>query len=105
MQTSVDLNKVKKVSFLNRLKNKFHFWFRLNNSPVIKVYNGYGNQEHLVVFGHVLTLSAMPRKTYRKDFITNFFSMLRLFMVKIYPGATLKLEWEGVTYETKSEDD
>ena len=103
MQTSV--NKVKKVSFLNRLQNKIHFWFRLNNHPVIKVYNGYGNQQHLVVFGHVLNLSSMPRKTYRKDFLTNFFSMLRLFMVKIYPGATLKLEWDGVTYETKSEDD
>ncbi len=105
MQTSVDLNKEKKVSFLGRLKNKFHFWFRLNNSPVIKVYNGYGNQQSLVVFGHILYLSSMPRKTYRKDFFTNFFSMLRLFMVKICSGATVKLEWDGVVYETKSQDD
>ena len=105
MQTSVDLNKVKKVSFLNRLKNHFYYRFRLSNYPVIKVYNGYGNQQHLIIFGHILNLSSMPRKTFRKDFFINFFSMLRLFMVKIYPGAKVKLEWDGATYETKSEDD
>ncbi len=105
MQTSVELNKVKKVSFLNRLKNHFYFRFRLSNYPVIKVYNGYGNQEHLIIFGHILSLSSMPRKTFRKDFFINFFSMLRLFMIKVYSGATVKLEWDGATYETKSEND
>src|SRR5687767_4565146 len=105
MQNSADLDKVKKVSFLSRLKNHLYYSFRLSNYPVIKVYNGYGNQQHLVVFGHILTLSSMPRKTHRKHFIINFFSMLRLFMVKIYPRATVKLEWDGAGYETKTEDD
>ncbi len=105
MQTSVELNKVKKVSFLNRLKNHFYLRFRLSNYPVIKIYNGYGNQEHLIIFGHILSLSSMPRRTFRKDFFINFFSMLRLFMIKVYSGATVKLEWDGATYETKSQDD
>ena len=105
MQKSVDLYKVNKVSFADRIKAKFLLWFRLTNSPVIKVYNGYGNQQHLVIFGHVLKLSSLPRKTFRKNFITNFFSMFRLFMVRPYQGAIIKFEWDAIIYETKSEDD
>ena len=105
MQKSADLNKVNKVSFAGRLKNKLLLWMRLTNTPVIKVYNGYGNPNQLVIFGHVLKLSSLPRKTFRKNFITNFFSMLRLFMVKPYGDALVKLEWDGIIYESKSEDD
>jgi phosphatidate phosphatase APP1 len=105
MQKSGDLYKAKKVSLARRIKNKFFRWLRLNNSPVIKAYNGYGNQQLLVIFGHTLKLSPLPRKTYRKNLINNFFSMIRLFMVRPYKGAVVKLEWDGVTYESKSEDD
>src|SRR5215216_1607100 len=102
MQKSADLNKVNKVSFADRLKTKLLLWFRLTNSPAIKVYNGYGNQQLLVIFGHVLKLSPLPRKTFRKNFFTNFFSMFRLFMVRPYRGAIIKFEWDGITYESKS---
>lgn len=105
MQAPSDLHKVKENSFLKRIKQKLFLWFRLTNMPVIRLYNGYGNQDTLVVFGHVLSLSPLSRKTYRKNFIVNFFSMLRLFMVKPLPGAIMKLEWDGSTYEAKSEDD
>ena len=71
----------------------------------IIVYNGYGNKQTLVIFGHVLNLSSMPRKTFRKNFVTNFFSMIRLFMVKPCKGALVKLEWDSIFHETISEDD
>src|SRR5688500_18022588 len=105
MQKSGDLYKVSKVSFVRFLENKLLLWFRLTNSPVIKVYNGYGNSQLLIIFGHVFKLSPLPRKKYRRNFITNFFSMLRLFMVRPYTGALVKLDWDGVIYETRSEDD
>ena len=105
MQSSIALHKVKKVSFLRRFKKKLLLLFRLTNAPVIKVYNGYGNREVLVIFGHTLKLSSMPRKTYRKNFVTNFFSMLRSFMVKPYPNAIIKLQWDQEYYEAKSGDD
>ncbi len=105
MQNAVALHKVKKLSYVNHFKKRLLFWFRLKNEPVLKVYNGYGNPQLLVIFGHALKLSSLPRKTYRKNFVTNFFSMLRLFMVKPYKHAIVKLEWDGLTYETKSEDD
>lgn len=90
---------------MHRFKSRLLFWFRLRNAPVIKVYNGYGNQQFLTVFGHALNLSSMPRKTYRKNYITNIFSMLRLFMVRPLQGAVITLEWDGVVYTSKSEDD
>lgn len=105
MKNSLDPHKEKKISFLKQIKKKLLFWFRLNNAPVIKVYNGYGSQQNLVIFGHALNLSAMPRKRYRKNFVTNFFSMLRLFMVRPLPGALITLEWGGIRHETRSEDD
>jgi phosphatidate phosphatase APP1 len=105
MRNHSDLHKVNEISYLNCFKKKLLYWFRLTDAPVIKVYNGYGNQQTLVIFGHVLILSSLPRKTYRKNLLTNFFSMLRLFMVKPLRGVIIKLEWDGVIYETKSESD
>jgi phosphatidate phosphatase APP1 len=69
------------------------------------VYNGYGTQQLVVIFGHVLKLSPLPRKTFRRNFVTNLFSMLRLFMVRPLKGATVRIEWDEIIYESVSEDD
>jgi phosphatidate phosphatase APP1 len=81
------------------------FWFRLNHHPVIRVYNSYGNSEKIIVFGHVLILSPMSRKTYRHNWVVNIFSMLRLFMVKPFPNVKLTMEWEGTRLHTTSQTD
>jgi Uncharacterized conserved protein len=99
------LHKEKKLSLADRIKNKLLRWFRLSDKPVIKVYRGYGNPERFLIFGHVLKLSSFPRKKYKRGIVKNTFSMLRLFMVRPNRHAKLKLEWEGITYETKTEDD
>src|SRR6476469_9911160 len=99
------LHKEKKLSLPDRIKNKLLTWFRLSNKPVVKVYRGYGNPERFLIFGHVLKLSSFPRKKYKRGIVKNTFSMLRLFMVRPNKHAKLKLEWDGVTYETKTEDD
>ncbi len=88
-----------------KIKHKLLFLFKLNNKPVIKVYRGYGDPEKILVFGHVLKLSPLARKTYRQSWIVNIFSMLRLFMVKPYACAKLMMEWEGETYHAESQDD
>lgn len=95
----------KKVPFLKKLKKKILFLFRLTNDPVIKVYNGFGNEQHLIVFGHVLNLSPLPRKKYTSNLLTNMFSLLRLFMVRTKEGARLRLIWNGVVHETKTGKD
>jgi phosphatidate phosphatase APP1 len=87
------------------IKRKLFLLFRLNNRPVIRVYNGFGNSDKVIVLGHVLKLSAMPRVTYRQNWITNLFSILRLFIVKPWCDAKISLEWEGTRYFGKSEKD
>ncbi|MEO5781690.1 MAG: phosphatase domain-containing protein [Ginsengibacter sp.] len=97
--------KEKKLSLFERLKKKILSRLHLTNDPVIKLYQGYGNPEKVIVFGHVLCLSSLPRKKYKKNFINNTYGLLRLFMVKRYVNVGLSLQWDGVTHETKTQDD
>src|SRR5215212_6896687 len=99
------INKEKKLSLLDRIKKKILSWLHLTNEPVIKLYHGYGNEKTVMVFGHALKLSPLPRKNYRKSFFNNSYGLLRLFMVKPLVKVALQLQWDGVTYESKSEDD
>ncbi|MEP6582760.1 MAG: phosphatase domain-containing protein [Ginsengibacter sp.] len=98
-------HKERKVSLFKKIKRKILFLFRLNNRPVIRVYNGYGGPDKVLVFGHVLKLSPMDRKSYRNSWVVNTFSMLRLFMVSPYSFAEVSMEWEGATLNAKTEDD
>lgn len=103
--TENPIHKVKDMSFYRKIKQKIFFLFRLDNKPVIKVYNGFGNAGKIMVLGHVLKLSPMPRKTYRQNIFINLFSMLRLFMVVPFSNAKISIEWEGNTYEAKASED
>ena len=98
-------HKEKKLSLFEQLKKKILSWLHLTNDPVIKLYQGYGNPETVIVFGHVLCLSSLPRKKYKKNFINNTYGLLRLFMVKRYVNVSLSLQWDGITHETKTQDD
>ena len=94
-----------KKSLVNILKEKFLFSFRLTDEPRVKLYNGYGNKTQCVVFGHVFSFGPVPRKKYRKNFLSNTLALLRLFMVQPVAGANLQLTWNGEVYKTKSAAD
>lgn len=96
---------VKNASLISRLKAKVFYLLRVTNQPVVKVYNGYGNKEHLVVFGHVLSLSPVPRRKFSGNIFTNAFALLRLFIVRPYGGAKVHLEWNGALMEAIAEND
>lgn len=95
----------KKVSLGKRIKRKIFFLLRLNHHPVIKVYHGYGNEEKVIVIGHVLKLSPYPRKTFRANWIVNLFSMIRLFMVIPFSRAKISIEYQGMFFHTQAEED
>ncbi|MEI6948722.1 phosphatase domain-containing protein [Paraflavisolibacter sp. H34] len=80
-------------------------WLGLTNEIQVKVYHGYGQEKRMVIHGHVLRLSPLPRSRYRKSFIHNTLALLRLFMVKPYAGACLQMEWEGRRYTATSDTD
>lgn len=95
----------RKSPLIKRVKKKILYWMRLTNDPVIKVYNGFGNDKHLIVFGHVLSLSPMPRKKYTSNVLTNTFSLLRLFMVRPKGNARIRLTWNNEVHESHTEKD
>jgi phosphatidate phosphatase APP1 len=95
----------KKKSFITNLKEKFLFALRLTDEPRVKLYNGYGNKTHCIVFGHVFSFGTVPRKKYRKNFLSNTLALLRLFMVEPVSGAKLQFTWDGKVYTTKSASD
>ena len=78
-------------------------WLGLTNEPTIKVYHGYGHADSLVIYGHVLKLSPLPRTRYNQTFLGNITSLLRLFMVKPWPGAKLQTSWGGQILLTEAD--
>lgn len=79
--------------------------FRLSDQPQVKLYNGYGNASSCLIFGHVFSLSPLPRKKYRHNFLSNSLALLRLFIVKPVNQATVQLIWENKLYTTKTAAD
>ncbi len=104
MQKSNEQGK-ERNSLVKKIKRKVLHWLHLTNDPVVKVYNGYGSAEKLVIFGHALRLSPLPRKKYRKNVFRNSYGLLRMFMVRPLAKARLKILWENSTFETHTEDD
>jgi phosphatidate phosphatase APP1 len=82
------------------LLNKLH----ITRLPVVKVYNGYGDDDMLLVMGHVLKQSPLPKTKFKKSFLSNSLSLIRLFIVEPYKNIRVQLLWgeeqlEGVTDE------
>lgn len=92
-------------SFRERLRQKILHAFRLTDQPVVKVYHGFGNDSTVTVFGHVFHFSPVPRKHYSKNFLTNTFALLRLFMVRPNRNAYLKLQWNDRWIYSQAEKD
>lgn len=103
--TAANTHTAQKPSFKVRLKRKLFYWFRLNNQPVVKVYHGYGNNSHVFVFGHVFSLSPLPRKKYRQNIWTNSLALLRSFMVSTIPNIRVRILWENEFIEAFTADD
>lgn len=105
MYNHANISGVPKISLLEKLRRKILLAFRLTDQPVVKVYHGYGNGKKVVIFGHVFLFSPVPRKRYSKNFLTNTFALLRLFIVQPYPKAHLKVQWNDQWVYTQSEKD
>lgn len=88
-----------------KLKEKLLFALRLSDKPNVKLYNGYGNESTCIIFGHVFSLSPLPRKRYRQNFLSNSLALLRLFIVKPVKDVNVQLSWENKIYTTKTAGD
>lgn len=95
----------KKRSLLLRLKKWMWHSLRLTDSPVVKLYTGYGNETQCYLYGHAFSFSPIPRKKYRQNLLINAFALLRLFMVRTKKGAVIRLLWKDEQFITRSEAD
>ena len=80
-------------------------WFRLTNMPTVKLYHGYGYKNKFFIQGHVLALSALPRKKYRNKLLVNLFSLIRLFIVKPVANAPVQLRFQEKTFKQVTNQD
>jgi len=83
------------------LFNKLH----ITRKPVVRVYNGYGDEDLLLVYGHVLRQSPLPKRKFKKNFWSNSMSLLRLFMTEPYRRIKVQMDWHGVRLETETDED
>jgi phosphatidate phosphatase APP1 len=87
------------------LRSKLYRFFGITRQTVIKVYHGYGHADQLVIYGQVLRQSPLPRRHYSKSILNNTWALLRLFMVKPYPNASLRTNWQGQTLTAQADKD
>ena len=94
-----------KISLTGKLKHYFLTALRLTDQPVVKVYRGFGNGQMLTIQGSMLRRSALPRKKYRSAIWLNLLGLLRLFLVRPYPKATIRVFAGEQTADTKTDLD
>ena len=71
----------------------------------MKVYDGYGDQDNIIIYGHVLRSGPRSVKRYRGNMISNSLALFRLFMVDPEPDAVVEVEWDGRTHQANSNFD
>jgi len=90
-------------------KSKVSEWFfnklSITRKPTVKVYNGYGDRDGCLLYGHVLRQSPLPKKKFKKNFWSNSMSLLRLFMVEPMAGIPLQMECDGQILEATTDID
>src|SRR6476620_3865401 len=105
MDESIITNNNYSPSFIKRIKEQVFHWIRLTNRPVVKVYHSYGGNDQIVVMGHVLKTSPLPRVKHRRNFWTNTMALIRLFIVEPIPHAKESLTFQGETIEQVTGND
>lgn len=87
------------------MSKKLLRWLGINNTTVVKLYLGYGHQQHLLLYGHVLARSPLPQQYTGNNLLRNMLQLLRLFWVKPLPNAKVQLQWEDKLIEAVTEND
>jgi len=76
-----------------------------NNSFSIKLYHGYGHTHNLVVYGHAFKFRAESKQNYSNNLFVNIRYLFRLFLLKPYPWAGVRLTFENQVIHQNTEYD
>lgn len=77
----------------------------MNNPVSVKIYHGYGHTHDLVLYGHVFRYKAKTRQAYSDNLFVNIFQLLKLFILKPYPFARVRLSFKGQQVDQRAEYD
>ena len=80
-----------KISLKGKLLRYFLTLLHLTDQPVVKIYRGFGTSNQVSVLGHVFRRSALPRKKYRDIDFVNILAVIRLFLIRPYPQALVRI--------------
>lgn len=87
------------------MRRKIASWLGIEHGPIIKVYDGYGDQDNVIIYGHVLRSGPKPMERYRGNVLSNALDLFRLFMVRPHGGVRVELDWNGTRHEAISNSD
>jgi phosphatidate phosphatase APP1 len=90
---------------LFRITNRILNWLGITRQPVIKLYDGFGDVDEILIYGHVLALSPRSPKRLRKNILLNMFGLVRLFIIKPIKNAAVELDWFGQIVKTNTDID
>jgi phosphatidate phosphatase APP1 len=80
-------------------------WMRIEPEMTVKVYHGYGDEDAILLYGHVFHRSPLAKRSYRKNFISNTISLVRMFIAKPAAGIKVKLHWGNQLVEAVTDRD
>lgn len=90
---------------LRSIRSKIFQLLAIKEGYTVKVYDGYGDADDVIIFGHVLSLSPMRERKYYTNWILNTLSLLRLFIVRPVAGATVMIDWRGTRHKANTSKD
>lgn len=76
-----------------------------NNSFSIKLYHGYGHTHNLVLYGHAFKYRAKSTQNYSNNLFVNIRYLFRLFLLKPYPWAQVRLTFNDQVIRQNTEYD
>ena len=87
------------------MTEKLLAWLHLTRQPTLKLYRGFGSPGRVVVQGHAFRQSPLPRGQYRQNFWANAWGLLRLFLVRPWAKAPVRVTVAGQTAGTRTDAD
>ncbi len=78
--------------------------FKLNKDVVVKVYHGYGDEDGMLLLGHVFKKSPLPPKYDKNSIRRNIKGLIKLFLAVPHKSADVTLELEGQQVSTNTDD-
>jgi phosphatidate phosphatase APP1 len=83
------------------------WWQRLwglSNEFAVRVYHGYGDEDGMLIFGHVMSQSPEDADYFKRGILKNAGDLFRLFMVRTVANAPVRLHFEGESIDAEADD-